>query len=158
MSTLKDLQDLALQQRKAAAQGDGGEHAVFLAMILSDAAGLAKAQQRPMTDDDAETAIRSTVKAFEKTLAGDEAKGLKPVEPDSDYARKLIAQRDVIAALVPAPLEGHLLAMAIRDAAQATESEISPKGMGKIMGWLNAQYPGRVDGAKVKAVLASGVA
>ena len=158
MSTLKDLQDLTLQQRKDAAQGAGGEHAVFLAMILADALSLAKAQQRDVTDTDAETAIRSTIKAFDKTLAGDEAKGIKPPPADSDFALKMTAQRDVIAALVPATLDGDLLNMAIRDAAQATESEISPKGMGKIMGWLNAQFPGRVDGAKVKAVLISGAA
>lgn len=139
-------------------QGDGGEHAVFLAMIVADAMALAKAQQRPVNDADAESAIRSTIKAFDKTLAGDEAKGLKAINPESDYAIKLTAQRDVLASLVPAMLDGHLLAMAIRDAAQATESEISPKGMGKIMGWLNANYPGRVDGAKVKAVLISGEA
>lgn len=158
MSILKNLQDLALEHRKASMQGDGGEHAVFLAMIVADAMALAKAQQRPVNDTDAESAIRSTIKAFDKTLAGDEAKGLKAIRPESDYALKLTAQRDLLAGLVPAMLDGDLLAMAVRDAAQATESEISLKGMGKIMAWLNAAYPGRIDGAKVKAVLISGAA
>lgn len=156
MSTLNNLKDLALQHRKDAAAGTGGEHAAFLALILSDATSIAKAARREPTDADAETAIRAAVKAFDKTLAGDEAKGILPLPTDTDYGRKVIAQRNVIAALVPAPLEGDQLNMAIRDAADATESEISPKSMGKIMGWLNQKFPGLVDGAKVKAVLAAG--
>ena len=158
MSTLKTLQDLALEQRKAAVSGAGGEHATFLALILSDAANLAKAQQRAVTDQDAETAIRAAVKGFDKALAGDAAKDIRPLPADSDYGKKVIAQRDLIAALVPPMLEGVQLNKAIRDAAEATGGEISLKSMGKIMGWLNQTYPGRVDGALVKAVLTTGAA
>lgn len=156
MSILQALQDLALQQRKDAAQGQGGEHAAFLALILSEASALAKAEQRALTDADAETAIRAAVKGFDKTLAGDEAKGILPLPTDSDYGRRVIAQRDVIAALVPQPLTGDALNMAVRDAADATESEISPRSMGAIMGWLKIKFPGRVDGALVKHILATG--
>lgn len=162
MSTLTNLKDLALQQRKDAAAGTGGEHAAFLALILSDANTIAKKAQRETTDADAETAIRAAVKAFDKTLAGtpspdgDTSKDIPPVPVDSDYGKKVVAQRDAIAALVLPMLTGDALNMAIRDAADAMEAEIAPGSMGKIMGWLNRNHPGRIDGFLVKQVLATG--
>ena len=158
MSLLKALQDLALEQRKAAVGGTGGEHAAFLSLVLSDVNGVAKKGQREATDEDADVAVRAAIKSFEKAIAGDETADppVPPLDLNTDFGKTVVAQRDLLGSLVPPILSRDELKMAVRDACAEADVPIEPKSMGKVMGILKVKYPNRVDGHIVKELLASG--
>lgn len=159
MPLLQNLQDLALEHRKAAIAGTGGEHAAFLAMILSDVANVAKRDQRLPTDDDADVAVRAAIKGFDKAIAGDPNNTDNPVPPldlTTTFGKTVQAQRLLLATLVPPVLTRDELKMAVRDACDEAELPIEPKSMGKVMGILKAKFPNRVDGNIVKDLLATG--
>ncbi|UTC28304.1 hypothetical protein GURKE_02730 [Brevundimonas phage vB_BpoS-Gurke] len=156
MSLLQSLKDLAMDHRKAAAKGEGGEHAAFLIMLVSDVNALAKVQQREPTDADAEKVLRLSLSSLSKSIDGDAARDVKPLPADEPFTQNLVAQRGVIEGLLPAKLTMDEHRMAVRDAAQAKELEIAPGSIGPIMKALKAEFGERVDGAIVKTLLATG--
>lgn len=159
MSLLKSLQDLALEQRKAAVAGTGGEHASFLSLILSDVQGVAKKANRFANDEDADVAVRAAIKSFDKAIAGDPDNTEAPVPPldlTTDFGRGVAAQRELLSTLVPPILSRDELKMAVRDACAEADVPIEPKSMGKVMGILKVKFPNRIDGHIVKELLASG--
>jgi uncharacterized protein YqeY len=153
MGLFKELQDVTVEQRKAAMAGTGGEHASYLAYIRAQAMANAKRDgNREPNDDDAEQAIRAEMKQNATLLKGDAGKKVDPL-PESDYRTQVQARYDVLATLVPPMLEGDALAEAIRQA--AADAGVIPdlRAMGTIMGKLKALYGARIDGALVKAYL-----
>lgn len=156
MSILQSLKDLALERRKASVKGEGGEHAPFLTMLLSDVNALAKMQQREPTDADAEKVLRLSISSLSKSIDGDEAREIKALPADDPFTQNLVAQRSLIQDLLPAKLTLDEHRMAVRDAAQAKELEIAPGSIGPIMKALKAEFGERVDGAVVKTLLATG--
>lgn len=157
MGVLQDLRDATLACRKAAVAGEKeGEHAAFLAMVLSDVYAVAKRQQREATDADAEPLMRTAVKQLTTLLDGDPEQAFAPL-PESEYRTQTIAKRDLLAGILPERIEGEALATLIRSTAEGLDVEISMKSMGPIMTALKASHGGRIDGAKVKALLLSGV-
>lgn len=146
MSLLERIRTDSLNARR-----EGSDLSPFLTQTLAEIADRAKADgQREPTDADAEAVVRAGIKSWRKALAGDPAKGVPPIPPDSSYGREIAAKLDYLTPLIPPMLEGAELAAAI----ESLGLERSPKSMGLIMKGLNAAYPGRVDGALVKAYLA----
>ncbi|USN15414.1 hypothetical protein KIKIMORA_02680 [Brevundimonas phage vB_BpoS-Kikimora] len=156
MFLLQSLKDLALERRKASMKGEGGEHAPFLSMLLSDVYALAKMQQRDPTDTDAEKVLRLSLSSLSKSIDGDEARGIQALPADDPFTQNLVAQRGLIEGLLPAKLTLDEHRMAVRDAAQAKELEIAPGSIGPIMKALKAEFGERIDGAIVKTLLATG--
>jgi uncharacterized protein YqeY len=157
MGLLKDLQDAAVEQRKAMMAKTGGEHATYLPLVLSQAYAIAKKDgNRVATDADVEQAIRAEMKQSAAMLKGDPAKGVAPL-PESDYRTQVQSRHDYLAGHVPPMLEGADLEVAIRSAAADAGVIPALPAMGVIMSALKANFGARVDGAQVKALLSAGV-
>jgi hypothetical protein len=145
MSLLDQIRTDSLNARR-----EGSDLSPFLTQTLAEIEARAKADgQRAPTDADAEAVVRAAIKSWTKALAGDPAKGVPPIPADSDYGFEIAGKLDYLNPLVPGMLEGAELEAAIA----GLGIERSPKSMGLIMKALNAAYPGRVDGALVKANL-----
>jgi uncharacterized protein YqeY len=165
MALLDDFRAQVLEARKS-----GDEHATFLVMVLSDINNIAKADVKPAptaddphavlrrqpTDDDAAKVINAQIKQLALLLDGSAEKKIAPLPADSDYAKQVRAKLDLLKALVPGPLTGEPLQVAIREAADFCDTSIEIKSMGAIMKRLNEVYPGRIDGAEVKTLILSG--
>lgn len=157
MELLKGLQDATMEQRKAAVEHTGGEHATFLAMVLSDIYAVAKRDQRVAVDADAEPVMRMHVKQLTTLLDGDPTTEV-PIAPlpASPYRDQTIAKRALLNSLLPQFLEGQELFDAIRQVADAADVSPSMKTIGPIMKGLQEAYPSQISGALVKDALTNG--
>jgi uncharacterized protein YqeY len=166
MALLDDFRAAVLEARKS-----GSEHAAFLVMTLSDINNLAKADTKPAptaddpyaitsrlpNDDDAAKVINGSIKQLSILLEGSAEKKIAPLPPESDYAKQVRAKVDLLQAMVPGPVTGEPLQVAIREAADFCDTTIEIKSMGAIMKRLNEVYPGRINGAEVKTLILAGV-
>lgn len=166
MALLEDFRAAVLDARKS-----GNEHAAFLVMTLSDINNLAKADTkrapteddphavvtRQPNDEDAAKVINGSIKQLTLLLDGSPEKKIAPLPPESDYAKQVRAKVELLQSMVPGPVTGEPLQVAIREAADFCDTTIEIKSMGAIMKRLNEVYPGRINGAEVKTLILAGV-
>jgi hypothetical protein len=153
MGLLTDFQNAVLEARKSYAA-----QTPFLVMTLSEIISRAKNDgNRAPTDQDAAKTIQASIKSLSTLLDGDPTKGLEPLPPESPYAVAIIGQRDLLKSFTSGdPVVGQELQMAVREASYFCDLPLEIKSMGAIMKRLNELYPGRIDGAQVKALILSG--
>ncbi len=159
MGLLTTFQAAVLTARKSK-----DKNAAFLAMISSEITNTAKSAKiktadgftygRQATDDDADQILRTTTKSLENTLAGNDKS--PPIPAGTPYHDQLTTQISLLKAFLPEKLDDETLKREIREAAYATDSEVSIKSIGPIMKQLNAKFPGQIDGASVKDHLTKG--
>ena len=111
-----------------------------------------RAEDGPETLDDAQVLalLARMVKQREESAATyEQAARMELAESERREAQ-------IISEFLPKPLSEAEAEGAIREAIAATEAD-SIRDMGKVMAWLKANYPGRMDfaaaGARVKAAL-----
>jgi uncharacterized protein len=137
MSLLQTIKEDALKARKNRAAVE----ASLLTTLGSEAAMVGKNKgNRDSTDDEVQAVVRKFIKNNGDTLK---------LLTDADVRAQYEVERTILQRYVPAELSAAEIRSEI-----TSLGEVGPKDMGRVMGVLNAKYPGRVNGLVVKEVLA----
>jgi hypothetical protein len=136
------------EESKAALKGGEKVRLGTLRMLSAAIKNREVELRRELTDDEVtEVAIRESKRRTEAVEAYEQA-------GREDLAAKERAERDVLADYVPRGLSEEETAVLVDEAIESTGAT-SMSDMGRVMGFVMGRARGRVDGAKVQALVRS---
>lgn len=134
MSLIQEIKQNQLIARKAKQISE----ARLLTTLLGEAAMVGKtAGNRESTDDEVVAVIKKFIKNNNEVMVVSESK--------SETYMNAIIETDILTQYLPTQMTEEELRLVIQKRI-ATLEEISPKLMGKVMGWLKQNHNGQYDG------------
>jgi len=110
-----------------------------------------KREGRPLTDDEELQVLTREVKTRRESVDAYQAAGR------ADLADKELAEIAILSDFLPAALSDDELGALVAEAIAATGA-VSPRDLGKVMGWLAPRTRGRADGKRVSELVAASLA
>jgi len=122
-----------------------------LRMVQSSAYNLEKKNGKPLSDDELLAVVSREVKTRRESVEAFRKGGRE------DLATKEEAEIAILGEFLPEPLSEADLVRLIDQAVSATGA-VSPRDLGKVMGWLAPHTRGRADGKLVSTLVAARLA
>jgi len=122
-----------------------------LRMVSSAAYNVEKREGRPLTDDEYLAVLSREVKTRRESVEAFRA-GRR-----EDLASREEAEIAIIAGYLPEPLTEAEIRSLVDDGIAATGA-VSPRDLGKVMGWLTPRTRGRADGKVLSSLVAQALA
>jgi uncharacterized protein YqeY len=145
------LQDRVQTDIAAAMRAGDALRRDVLRMVSSAAYNVEKREGRPLTDDEYLAVLNREVKTRRESVEAFRGGGRE------DLASKEEAEIAIIAGYLPEPLtEAEIRALV--DEAIAATGAVSPRDLGKVMGWLTPRTRGRADGKVLSSLVAQALA
>jgi uncharacterized protein YqeY len=122
-----------------------------LRMVSSAAYNVEKREGRPLTDDEYLAVLSREVKTRRESVEAFRA-GRR-----EDLASREEAEIAIIAGYLPEPLTESEIRALVDEGIDATGA-VSPRDLGKVMGWLTPRTRGRADGKVMSSLVAQALA
>jgi uncharacterized protein YqeY len=145
------LQERVQTDIAAAMRAGDGLRRDVLRMVASAAYNVEKREGHPLTDDEYLAVLSREVKTRRESVEAFRAGGRE------DLAAREEAEIGVLTEYLPAALSEDEI-RALIDEAMATTGAVSPRDLGKVMGWLAPRTRGRADGKRVSELVAQALA